>query len=117
MIDTEHFSSKAKLLVVEDESSIATQMKWALAQDYEVLLAEDRNGALEIVKTENPPVVTLDLGLPPHPGEVEEGFLALGEMLAQDSLIKVIVITGQGEKGHALKAIGEGAYDFFCKPI
>jgi two-component system NtrC family response regulator len=117
MIDTEHPSSKPKLLIVEDDSSIATQMKWALAQDYEVLLAEDRNSALEIVKTQNPAVVTLDLGLPPRPGEVEEGFLALGEILAQDNVIKVIVITGQGEKGHALKAIGEGAYDFFCKPI
>ena len=40
--------SKRKLLVVEDDSSIATQMKWALAQDYEVLLAEDRPSALEI---------------------------------------------------------------------
>lgn len=117
IINTEHLSSKPRLLVVEDDSSIATQMKWALAQDYEVLLAEDRNSAMEVVKTLQPSVVTLDLGLPPRPGEVEEGFLALGEILSQDSLIKVIVITGQGEKGHALKAIGEGAYDFFCKPI
>jgi two-component system NtrC family response regulator len=92
-------------------------MRWALAQDYEVLLAEDRLSAVEIFKTEQPPVVTLDLGLPPYPGEVKEGFLALNEMLSQDSLVKVIVITGQGEKNHALKAIGEGAYDFFCKPI
>ena len=57
------------------------------------------------------------LGLPPRPGEVEEGFLALPEMLKVDNLAKVIVITGQGEKDHALRAIGEGAYDFFCKPI
>jgi two-component system NtrC family response regulator len=108
---------KPKLLIVEDDSSIATQMKWALAQDYEVLLAEDRPGALQIFIKKRPLVVTLDLGLPPHPGEVKEGFLALAEILSQDSLAKVIVITGQGEKDHALKAIGEGAYDFFCKPI
>jgi two-component system NtrC family response regulator len=92
-------------------------MKWALAQDYEVLLAEDRLSALEVFNKEQPPVVTLDLGLPPYPGEVKEGFLALAEMLSQDHLVKVVVITGQGEKNHALKAIGEGAYDFFCKPI
>jgi two-component system NtrC family response regulator len=48
---------------------------------------------------------------------VKEGFLTLAEMLSQDHLVKVVVITGQGEKNHALKAIGEGAYDFFCKPI
>jgi two-component system NtrC family response regulator len=113
----EHSSSKPKLLVVEDDESIRTQMKWALGQDYEVFLAEDRRSAIQLLKNEGPSIVTLDLGLPPRPAEVEEGFLALGEMLSQDSLIKVIVITGQGEKGHALKAIGEGAYDFFCKPI
>ncbi len=108
---------KPKLLIVEDDESIRTQMKWALAQDYEVFLAEDRPSALNIFKTEHPPVVTLDLGLPPSPGEVEEGFLALSEILGQDHLTKVIVITGQGEKDNALKAVGQGAYDFFSKPI
>ena len=108
---------RPKLLIVEDDPDLRTQMKWALAQDYEVLLAEDRSSALEAFGKERPSVVTLDLGLPPSPGEVKEGFLLLDEILLQDGLIKVIVITGQGEKDHALKAIGEGAYDFFCKPI
>lgn len=89
----------------------------ALAQDYEVFLAEDRVSALVVIKREQPRVVTLDLGLPPCPGGVEEGFLALGEMFTQDGFLKIIIITGQGEKDHALKAIGQGAYDFFCKPI
>ena len=112
-----HPLPKPKLLVVEDDESIRTQMKWALAQDFEVFLAEDRPNALEIFKREQPPVVTLDLGLPPKPGEVEEGLLTLSEMLGQDNLTKVIAITGQGEKDNALKAIGQGAYDFFSKPI
>ncbi len=108
---------KPKLLIVEDDDSIRTQMKWALAQDYEIFLAEDRPGAIGVLKEEQPPVVTLDLGLPPVPGGVEEGFLALAEITGEDNLTKVIVITGQGEKENALKAIGQGAYDFFCKPI
>jgi two-component system NtrC family response regulator len=62
-------------------------------------------------------VVTLDLGLPPRPSEVEEGFLTLAEILEQDAFAKVIIITGQHEKENGLKAIGEGAYDFFSKPI
>ena len=108
---------KPKVLIVEDDSAIATQMKWALAQDYEVLLAEDRATAIDLFKEETPPVVTLDLGLPPRPAEVEEGFKALAEMLLHDGFAKIIVITGQGEKDNALKAVGEGAYDFFSKPI
>lgn len=108
---------KPKLLVVEDDSAIATQMRWALAEDYVVLLAEDRSTAIDLFKQEAPPVVTLDLGLPPHPAEAEEGFKTLAEMLSHAGHVKVIVITGQGEKDNALKAVGEGAYDFFTKPI
>jgi two-component system NtrC family response regulator len=109
--------SKPKLLVVEDDEAIRTQMRWALAQDYEVFVAEDRSSALEIVKTQKPSMVTLDLGLPPRPGEVEEGFMVLAEIMEQDAFTKIIIITGQEEKQNALRAIGEGAYDFFCKPI
>jgi two-component system, NtrC family, response regulator len=108
---------KPKLLIVEDDPSTTEQMKWALAQDYELLLAEDRVTAVDLLKRETPSVVTLDLGLPPYPREVKEGFLALNELLSHDGLIKIIIITGQEEKDHALKAIGEGAYDYFCKPI
>jgi two-component system NtrC family response regulator len=106
-----------KLLIVEDDESTRTQMRWALSQDYEVLVAGDRANALEILKKERPPVVTLDLGLPPHPGDVTEGFAALFDILSHGALIKVIVITGRAEKEHALKAVGQGAYDFFYKPI
>jgi len=106
-----------KLLIVEDDESIRTQMKWALAQDYEVLIAEDREDALEIVRTQKPPVVTLDLGLPPRPAGVEEGFLTLNDIFSVDSSTKVIIITGRNDKDNALKAIDLGAYDFFYKPI
>ena len=108
---------KPRLLIVEDDESIRTQMKWALVQDYEVFLAEDRAGALDLLRQEKPTVVTLDLGLPPNPAEVTEGFAALADILAEDNLVKVIIITGQGEKDNALKAVAEGAYDFFIKPI
>jgi two-component system, NtrC family, response regulator len=106
-----------KLLIVEDDETIRTQMKWALAQDYEVFLAEDRSTALNLFKKERPSVVTLDLGLPPHPNDSEEGFLCLNGIRELDSQAKIIVITGQGERENALKAVGTGAYDFFCKPI
>jgi two-component system NtrC family response regulator len=108
---------KPKLLIVDDDEAIRTQMKWALVRDYEVLLAEGRPSALAVLKKEQPAVVMLDLGLPPCAQGVEEGFRALAEMLEHDALIKVLVITGRTEKEHALKAIGQGAYDFLCKPV
>jgi two-component system NtrC family response regulator len=108
---------KPKLLIVDDDEDLRTQMKWALAQDYEVFLAEDRPSALEAVRTRKVPVVTLDLGLPPWPASVEEGFATLAEILSIDPLMKVIIATGRGEKEHALRAIGAGAYDFLYKPV
>ncbi len=106
-----------KLLIVEDDEDVRTQMKWALGQDYQVLLAEDRISASDVMAKEHPAVVTLDLGLPPQPADVEEGFATLSGMLTTDPNVKIIVITGRGEKDHALRAVGEGAYDFMCKPV
>jgi two-component system, NtrC family, response regulator len=62
-------------------------------------------------------VVTLDLGLPPDPDGVEEGFVTLAEILRLKPDTKVIVATGHGARESALKAIGMGAYDFYKKPV
>ena len=108
---------KPKLLIVDDDEEIRTQMKWALTGDYEVLAAGDRRSALEVFRSARPAVVLLDMGLPPKPGTPEEGLATLGELVAIDSSVKVVVITGQGEKEIALQAIGTGAYDFLGKPL
>jgi len=108
---------KPRLLIVDDDEEIRTQMKWALAGDYEILLAEDRVGALEMFKSSRPAVTMLDLGLPPCPNEPDEGLAVLSGLLAFDRSAKVIIISGQGEKENALRAVGAGAYDFLCKPV
>ena len=92
-------------------------MKWALTADYDVYLAEDRPSAIALINKEQPAVITLDLGLPPNPAGVEEGFAVLDHVLDEYGHTKVIIITGRGEKEHALRAVGKGAYDFFYKPI
>ena len=108
---------KPTLLIVDDDENICKQMKWALADEYDVLLACDRPTAAETVRNKLPEIVLLDLGLPPSPNTTDEGFAALTEMLATNPVSKVVVITGQGEKENALNAVGKGAYDFLSKPI
>ncbi len=108
---------RPRLLIVDDDETIRTQMRWALATDYEVLLAEDRVGALEMFNSSRPAVTMLDLGLPPRPNEPDEGLAALSGLLALDSSAKVIIISGQEEKENAIRAVGAGAYDFLCKPV
>lgn len=108
---------KTPLLIVDDDEEIRSQLKWALADDYELVTAEDRPSAIAAFNQASPPVVVLDLGLPPHPADPSEGFATLAELLAANASTKVVVVTGQGEKTNALRAIGEGAYDFLSKPV
>jgi len=104
------------LLVVEDDEGLQRQLKWAY-EGYQVVCAGDRRSAIEAVRAHEPSVVTLDLGLPPDPDGVEEGFATLAEILKLKPDAKVIVATGHGARESALKAIGMGAYDFYKKPV
>jgi len=108
---------KPKILIVDDDEAIRTQMKWALSEHYEVHFAEDRKAAGEGFETNSPAVTLLDLGLPPRPNECDEGLAALSDILAIDNTAKVIIISGQSEKQNAIEAVGAGAYDFLCKPV
>jgi two-component system NtrC family response regulator len=108
---------KSNILIIEDDEEIQSQMKWAFTRDYEVCIASDRQHALGMIRRDRPAVATLDLGLPPHPRDVTEGFRTLHEILQEAPHTKVIVITGRDGKEHALEAIARGAYDFLRKPV
>ena len=113
----EERGGRARILIVEDDPDIREQMKWALEADYEVFEAEDRKSALDIQRSAHAPLVTLDLGLPPVPDGITEGLRILEELLAFDSLTKIVVITGKTDRAVALSAVEQGAYDFLQKPI
>lgn len=108
---------KAKLLLVDDDEEIRTQMKWALGSDYDLSMAGDRAEAVQVFGRERSRVVLLDLGLPPKANEPDEGLATLDEIISLDPLVKVIIISGQSEKKNAIRAVGAGAYDFLVKPI
>lgn len=108
--------SRRTLLVVEDDPALQTQMKWAF-DACDVALASDRDEAIAQLRRLEPAVVTLDLGLPPEPGGVGEGFRALEKILELAPETKVIVVTGQHDSANARRAVALGAYDFFAKPF
>ncbi|HEY3198602.1 MAG TPA: PEP-CTERM-box response regulator transcription factor [Nitrospirales bacterium] len=108
---------KEKLLVVDDDPEIQDQMKWAFKECYEIHLAAAPEEAVEIVKRERPPLITLDLGLPPDPGTSTVGLALLEELLRLNRFAKIVVLTGQAGRSNALHAIRRGAYDFMEKPI
>src|ERR1700758_136932 len=109
-------ANKPKLLIVEDDEGLRSQYRWAFPS-YDVTLAAARPSAVAAVQKDRPPVVIIDLGLPPDPDGVSEGFATLEDVLQIVPETKIIVVTGNGERKAALKAIGLGAYDFCEKPI
>ncbi|XHR99273.1 PEP-CTERM-box response regulator transcription factor [Sphingomonas sp. DBB INV C78] len=109
-------SEKPKLLIVEDDEGLQRQLRWAY-EDYDVIVASDRAGAIDALRATEPAVVTLDLGLPPDPDGVTEGFATLEEILRLKPDTKVIVASGHGARESALRAIASGAYDFYQKPV
>jgi two-component system NtrC family response regulator len=104
------------LMMVEDDIGLQKQMRWSFDR-YNVIFAQDRESALALLRRHEPAVVTLDLGLPPDPDGTSEGFATLEQIVALAPDTKVIVLTGQNDRGNALKAVGTGAYDFFAKPF
>jgi len=108
--------TKIKLLVVEDDPGLQSQLRWCF-EDYEVIVAEDRESALAQLRRHEPPVVLQDLGLPPDSEGVSEGLATLEETLAIAPDTKVIVVTGHGDQENALRAVGLGAHDFYQKPV
>ncbi|KLI63768.1 PEP-CTERM-box response regulator transcription factor [Aurantiacibacter marinus] len=107
---------KPKLLIVEDDAGLQAQLKWAY-EDFDVVIVGDRASAIAALRAEEPPVVTLDLGLPPDPDGTTEGFAVLDEIMALKPDTKVIVASGHGARESALNAIERGAYDFYQKPV
>ncbi|SNC74373.1 two-component system, NtrC family, response regulator [Marinobacter sp. es.048] len=106
-----------RLLIVEDDPGLQSQMRWCFSEDLDVSVASDRESALACLRREEPEVVTLDLGLPPDPGGATEGFRLLEDILQLAPMTKVIVVTGREDKENAVKAIGMGASDFYQKPL
>ena len=94
-----------KILIIEDESSMAKQLKWGLSDTYDIFTAKNAADAVHILHKESPLVVLLDLGLPPYPDSAEEGLRLLEEILSKKAQTKVIVITGNTDRINAVKAV------------
>ena len=108
--------NKPKLLTVEDDPGLQSQLKWSF-EEFEVITADNREDALAMLRRHEPAVVTLDLGLPPDPDGATEGLATLEQLLELAPETKVIMVTGNEDRENAVKAIAMGAYDFYSKPI
>jgi len=108
--------TKKVLLIVEDDPGIQKQLKWSF-DNFQTVIAGDRQEAITALRRFMPSVVTLDLGLPPDPTNASEGLATLKEILQLAPATKVVVVTGNDDRDNAIKAVAMGAYDFYQKPV
>ncbi len=108
---------KKKLLIIEDELSVAKQLKWGLEKEYDITIAGEVEQAKKFLASGVFPVATLDLGLPPFPNTPQQGFALLEAVPSLAPHTRVIVITGNAEEENAVRAVALGATDFCAKPV
>lgn len=113
---TKSDNSKPILLIVEDDRGLQSQLRWHFDQ-YETILAENRQDAIAALRLHEASVIIQDLGLPPDEDGVDEGFKCIQDILRISPTSKIIVMTGKTDQENALRAVGMGAYDFYQKPV
>jgi two-component system NtrC family response regulator len=111
-----HSSHKPTLLIVEDDRGLQSQLRWHFDQ-YETIIAENRQDAIAALRLHEASVIIQDLGLPPDEDGVEEGFKCVQDILRIAPASKIIVMTGKTGHEHAIKAVAMGAYDYYEKPV
>jgi len=104
-----------RIVIVEDDATLLEQLTWALKGRFAVSAARDATHGKALCESE-PDLFLFDMRLPPS-GQVQEGLDLLRHVRRRDPEATVVMMSGEGERGHALRAVALGAFDFFQKPI
>lgn len=114
----EDIQLKPLLLLVDDDPLIVKSLGAVLEQDFDLLTADSRAAAKELVQSRAilPSIALVDLGLPPFVHTPEEGYRLIRELLAINSQFKILVLSGQDKEENIQHALTIGAVDFIPKP-
>ena len=104
-----------RIVIVEDDAELLEQLTWTLKGKFTVSAARDATQGRALCESE-PDLYLFDMRLPPS-GQVQEGFDLLRHVRKRDPEATVVMMSGEGERRHALRSIALGAFDFFQKPI
>jgi len=104
-----------RIVIVDDDPFLVEQLTWALKGRFIVTAARDATQGRALCGPEAD-LYLFDLRLPPS-NEVREGLDLLRHARRLDPAATVVMMSGEGERAHALEAIALGAFDFFQKPV
>ena len=105
-------SAVATVLVVEDERKLRELLRSYLERDgLAVVSAGTGADALELMRTANPDLLVLDLGLPDVTGET------VATEVRRTSNVPIVMLTAKAEEADRIRGLELGADDYVTKPF
>ena len=105
--------SSARILVADDDKSVRESLVRALTlEGYAVVAANDGAKALDLVKTERPDVVVLDVMMP-----AVDGLTVCRVLRAEKNRVPVLMLTARTETSDRVAGLDAGADDYLPKPF
>ncbi len=104
-----------KILIVDDEPNIVMTLEYTFKKNnFEVFIARDGQEALEILKSQLPDVIILDIMMP-----LVDGFETLQQIRQNEQLnhCKVIFLSAKNKESDIEKGLALGADAYLTKPF
>ena len=107
-------TEKKKILLIDDEKNLSALLKINIeaTTGYEVIVATSGREGIELIKTERPDLVLLDIVMPEM-----DGFEVLNLIKAIHPQLPVAMVTAVLDENEAKRAFKAGAYEYISKPI
>ena len=106
--------SRKKILVVDDTEFNRDLVVQLLEDEYDMVIAENGEQAVQVTESERPDLILMDLGMPVMDGWEATRILKANDMLKQ---IPVIAVTSHAMVGDEIEARKAGCDDYLPKPI
>jgi len=99
-------------LIADEDPTVVLLLQRALADDFDVTVAENGQRAVELAASAQPDIILLDLGMP-----VLDGFGACRQIRAAWPQVPIVIISGHTDAGSVRTAFEVGATDYLTKPF
>ena len=105
-----------KILIVDDQLEVRELVEVTMrVGDYQILKAQSGEEAIDIVKTEKPELIIMDIMMPGGMDGLEATRILKNDPETKDC--KIIMLTAKGQQSEKEKGIEAGADDYFVKPF
>ncbi len=101
-----------RVLIVDDDPAVLSALRRTFAlEDYEVVLAEDGESALALMRSASPDIVVLDIMLPGLDG------LTVCQRIRATSPVPILMLTARDTVPDRVAGLDSGADDYVVKPF